>query len=319
MKRPLQILLKISAVLVSLIVIFLVIVFVVDQISSKLEDGRIQPYGQYVEVDGKNMNVLIQGEGEETVVLLPGLGTGTPALDFKPLVEELAPFYKVVVIEPFGYGLSDVTKKERNLENIVDEIHEALQQLQIDRYILMGHSIAGIYGLDYVNKYEHEVSAFVGIDSSAPKQYGGKEIESPISPTTISLLKKSGLARLIMKLSADPYAAIPVDDETKEQMRILSYKNFRNISIANEIESMFPNLKAAENLTFPQKLPVVFFLQPDKTAIEGWATLHEEQVKDSDHSKVMTFEGTHYLHHTRSKEIVENFRIFMRDVRKENK
>ncbi|MDR6721576.1 pimeloyl-ACP methyl ester carboxylesterase [Paenibacillus amylolyticus] len=319
MKRPLQILLKISAVLVSLIVIFLVIVFVVDQISSKLEDGRIQPYGQYVEVDGKNMNVLIQGEGEETVVLLPGLGTGTPALDFKPLVEELAPFYKVVVIEPFGYGLSDVTKKERNLENIVDEIHEALQQLQINRYILMGHSIAGIYGLDYVNKYEHEVSAFVGIDSSAPKQYGGKEIESPISPTTISLLKKSGLARLIMKLSADPYAAIPVDDETKEQMRILSYKNFRNISIANEIESMFPNLKAAENLTFPQKLPVVFFLQPDKTAIEGWAALHEEQVKDSDHSKVMTFEGTHYLHHTRSKEIVENFRIFMRDVLKENK
>jgi hypothetical protein len=53
-------------------------------------------------VDGKNMNVLIQGQGTETVVLLPGFGTGTPALDFKPLVEELSPFYKVVMIEPFG-------------------------------------------------------------------------------------------------------------------------------------------------------------------------------------------------------------------------
>lgn len=57
------------------------------------------------------MNVLIQGQGTETVVLLPGFGTGTPALDFKPLVEELSPFYKVVVIEPFGYGLSDITEK----------------------------------------------------------------------------------------------------------------------------------------------------------------------------------------------------------------
>ncbi|MNJ75495.1 hypothetical protein D3C77_726010 [compost metagenome] len=59
----------------------------------------------------------------------------------------------------------------------------------------MGHSISGIYGLNYVNKYENEVSAFVGIDSSAPKQYGGKVIESPISSSTIALLKKSGLAR----------------------------------------------------------------------------------------------------------------------------
>ncbi|MNZ96092.1 hypothetical protein D3C78_1152720 [compost metagenome] len=71
-----------------------------------------------------------------------------------------------------------------------------------------GHSISGIYGLDYVNKYEHEVSVFVGIDSSNPMQYGGKVIESPISSTTITLLKKSGLARLEMKLSADLYAAI---------------------------------------------------------------------------------------------------------------
>ncbi|MNI30195.1 hypothetical protein D3C73_840320 [compost metagenome] len=64
-------------------------------------------------------------------------------------------------------------------------------------------------------------------------------------------------------------------------------------------------------------LPVIFFLQPDSTAIEGWSTLHEEQIKDSAHGKVMTFEGTHYLHHTKSKEIVENFRAFMEEVKKD--
>ena len=85
-------------------------------------------------------------------------------------MEKLSPFYKVAVIEPFGYGVSDVTEKERCLGNIVEEMHEALQQLGIDRYILMGHSIAGIYGLEYVNRYEHKVRAFVGIDSSYPKQ-----------------------------------------------------------------------------------------------------------------------------------------------------
>lgn len=170
MKKTLLILLKVIVAIVLLLALFLVIVFTVNVISNKVEKGKIEPYGQLVPVDGKKMNVTIQGQGKETVVLLPGFGTASPVIDFKPLVDELTPFYKVVVVEPFGYGLSDVTTKERTVDNIVSELHEALQELKIDRYILMGHSIAGIYGLDYVNKYENEVSAFVGIDSSVPTQ-----------------------------------------------------------------------------------------------------------------------------------------------------
>ena len=142
-KKVLNILLKVIGAIVIAIVLFLAIVYIVNMISSNSEQKRIEPYGQHVSVDGKNMNVLIQGEGEETIVLLPGYGTAAPALDFKPLIDELSPFYKVVVVEPFGYGLSDETEKERTTENIVSEIHEALQSLNIDRYILMGHSITG--------------------------------------------------------------------------------------------------------------------------------------------------------------------------------
>lgn len=106
------------------------IVYITNVISSNAEAKRIEPYGQHVSVDGKNMNVFIQGDGPDTVVLLPGFGTASPALDFKLLIDELSPHYKVVVVEPFGYGLSDATKKERTSENIVSEIHEALQQAQ---------------------------------------------------------------------------------------------------------------------------------------------------------------------------------------------
>lgn len=177
-------------------VLFLAIVFIVNLVCNKVEQGKIEPYGQLVSVDGKHMNVLIQGEGEETVVLLPGFGTASPALDFKMLVDELSPFYKVVVVEPFGYGLSDETDKERTADNMVTEVHEALQQLNIDRFTLMGHSIAGIYGLNYVNKYPNEVNAFIGIDSSVPTQ-GGMNDGFPLK--TFEFLNKSGLLRLIKK------------------------------------------------------------------------------------------------------------------------
>jgi hypothetical protein len=92
-------------------------------------------------------------------------------------------------------------------------------------------------------------------------------------------------------------------------------KNMFNPNILSEGEHFNPNFKAAENLTFPKNLPVIFFLQENDTETEGWIPLHEEQVKDSVHGKVITFEGGHYLHHTRSKEIVENFREFMKEVK----
>ncbi|WP_338651367.1 alpha/beta hydrolase [Lysinibacillus sp. Y5S-8] len=309
MKKFFRILLKSLAVIGLTIVLLLAIVFIVNIICNKIEQGKIEPYGQLITVNEGKMNVTIQGKGAETIVLLPGFGTAAPTLDFKPLIEELTPHYRVVSIEPFGYGLSDDTDKERSTDNIVSEIHEALQALKIDRYMLMGHSIAGIYGLDYVNKYPNEVTAFVGIDSSVPTQ-DGMDTKFPIK--SLQLLKKTGIARVLIKFSDDPYAGLPYDDDTKEQIRMITNKNFYNTSTSNELTNIEMNFTAAKNVTFPKDLPLLLFVQAKSEGIEkNWIPLHEEQVKNSVHGKVITLDGDHYLHHTRSQEIVENLKEFM--------
>ena len=48
--------------------------------------------------------------------------------------------YEVITIEPFGYGLSDSTKRKRTIENIVEELHECVKNLGEEEYYLMGHS-----------------------------------------------------------------------------------------------------------------------------------------------------------------------------------
>ncbi|AJS60067.1 alpha/beta hydrolase [Paenibacillus sp. IHBB 10380] len=312
-KKVRNILLKIIGAIVIAIVLFLGIVYITNVISSNSEAKRIESYGQHVSVDGKNMNVLIQGEGKETIVLLPGYGTATPALDFKLLIDELSPFYKVVAVEPFGYGLSDETEKERTAENIVSEVHEALQQLNINRYMLMGHSIAGIYGVDYVNKYPDEVTAFIGIDSSVPTQPSITDAKFPLK--TFALLRNSGLLRLMMKVSADPYDGLAFDDQTVEQMKIISNKNMYNPTTLNEMDHIYSNFKGAHDLTFPKNLPLLLFVQANNEGVEGWIPLHEEQIKDSVHGKVITMDGSHYLHHTQFKEIAENFRAYMEGIK----
>lgn len=311
-KKVRSILLKIIAAIVIVIVLFLGIVYIMNVISTNSEKKQIEPYGQHISVEGKNMNVLIQGKGEETIVLLPGFGTATPALDFKLLIDELSPFYKVVTVEPFGYGLSDETEKERTTENIVGEVHEALQQLNINRYMLMGHSIAGIYGIDYVNKYPNEVTAFVGIDSSVPTQ-PGMDVEFPLK--RLEFLKKSGLLRLMMNLGADPYASLTFDAKTVEQMKMISFKNMNNDTTLNEMDHISSNFKGAQGLTFPKELPLLLFVQADNQGVAGWIPLHEGQIKDSMHGKVVLMEGSHYLHHTKFKEITENVRTFMKEAK----
>ncbi|MGN7857724.1 alpha/beta fold hydrolase [Bacillus sp. 22483] len=307
MKKLLKIMLIALCTILTVLVVFVASVYVVNLISNEREQGKIEDYGQKVLVDGKQMNVLIQGDGKETIVLLPGYGTASPVLDFEPLVKELSPYYRVVVIEPFGYGLSDDTDKVRTSQNIVDEIHECLQKLNIKKYTLMGHSISGIYGLEYVNQYEKEVQAFVGIDTSVPKQ---ETDELPVS--SLQLLHQSGFYRLIVKMNPEQLVMPKVDDQTKAQIKMLTFRNFLDESQASEAENFRNNFKNAQRLHFPKKLPVAFYLV-DQTEKEtpNWKPMHEELLKNVDHGKIVTFKGGHYLHHTKSKEIADDVREFL--------
>ncbi len=213
---------KIGRISLKIIISFLLVViiivagmFVTNKILNRLDDKKITDYGQKISVDDKKINVSIHGNGQETIVLLPGFGTAAPALDFTPLVNELKAYYKVVVVEPLGYGLSDLPTSERSTKNIVSEIHETLQKLDITFYTLMGHSIAGIYGLDYSRTYPDEVTAFVGIDTSFPTQS-----VDPFPASSYKLLRDLGVFRLLLK--PDSLMAPDVDSKTKEQIRLIS-------------------------------------------------------------------------------------------------
>lgn len=60
-----------------------------NAVASANEAARLVPYGERVDVGGRQMNVVVSGSGEETLVLLPGFGTAAPGIDFAPLVAEL--------------------------------------------------------------------------------------------------------------------------------------------------------------------------------------------------------------------------------------
>ncbi|MBF4568621.1 alpha/beta hydrolase [Plantibacter sp. VKM Ac-2880] len=308
MKKFLRIVLTGVVALVALVLAGLLTTTIVNTAASASEATRIEDYGQRVEVDGRRMNVQVAGEGDQTIVLLPGFGTGSPVLDFSPLTDELAATYRVVVVEPLGYGLSDQTDVPRTTANIVSEIHEAVSALGIDRYVLMGHSIAGIYALDYVERFRDEVTAFVGIDSSVPDQ-PGMDVSLPVD--ALRAAKALGITRLVTALSGDPYPDPPYEQHTREQLGMISQRNTSSATSSDEMSRIAANFRAAKGKTFPSDLPVLLFVQRHNPTVEGWLPLHEDQAASVIHGEVVPLDADHYLHHTKSPEIAAGVGRFL--------
>ncbi|MCI1018180.1 alpha/beta hydrolase [Microbacterium sp. C5A9] len=310
MRRSLRRALLVAGAVGTVLAVGLATTTVVNAVSTETEKDRIVSYGRLVTVDDRSMNVVITGEGDRDVVLLPGFGTASPALDFAPLVAELAEDHRVIVVEPFGYGLSDGTDRPRTTDNIVDEVHAALQSLDVDRYVLMGHSIAGLYAIEYANRYPDEVTAFVGIDTSVP----GQPNMDTIFPTgLLAAAKNLGLIRLVASVTGDDLDGLDYDDATREQMSLLSSRNALAPTYLDEMSHIRTNFADAAGTGFPARLPLLLFVVADNAVNPDWIDLHERQASAVDDGTVVPLDGEHYLHHTRSAEIADGFRLWEAD------
>ncbi len=311
MRKPLKIILPTVAVLAAVPVLAVATSAIFNAVATKSDLAAIEPYGELVPVAGKQMNVVDTGTGDETIVLLPGLGTAAPALDFEPLVAELRATHRVIAIEPLGTGLSDQADTPRTAAHIVEEVHEALQQLGVEKYVLMGHSIAGIYALEYSARYADELVAFVGIDSSVPGQPGSTD---EVATDGLAALNRLGIIRVLSAISGDPYAGMQFDDEAKRQMRLLSTKNSMGPAILDEMRLAPENFAALRDARFPESLPVLLLVATEDTEVAGWVDLHEQQAETVAHGEMKLFAGGHYLHHTHSPEIAAETTAFLADL-----
>ncbi|MFF2796381.1 DsbA family protein [Lysinibacillus xylanilyticus] len=122
------------------VAIFLVLItasYIIHQIRLSKEDKLFTPTGKMVEVNGHQMHVYVEGNGEETLVFMSGGGTSSPVLDFKSLYSLLSDKYKIAVVEKAGYGFSDITDSEPNIDTILQETREALLKSGVEGpYIL---------------------------------------------------------------------------------------------------------------------------------------------------------------------------------------
>ena len=310
MKKITKIVKRIFIVIVSVLILGII----VHQILNCIEKRNNPPIGQYVDVNGEKMNLYVQGEGENTIVLLPGLGTTSPVLDFMPLAQDLAKENRVVIVEPFGYGWSDITSEERTIENQVEDIRCALRAAEISGpYILMPHSISGLYAMYYANTYPEEVAGIIGIESTLPKMTEYFEEEYPSKmPLAVGWLSSLGVMRLLTIISPESFisdnSSNYYSEENLTMQKYISAWKGSNRNVVDEMNHIGDSISKTRDMTFGNTLPVLLFTSDDsnqdsredgKTSV----SFNETYITNPEIQKVIPLSGPHYQHWTCKDEI----------------
>lgn len=136
------------------------------RIYSKCIGKRFTHSEQKVLVNDVNINIVKSGNGEKSVLLLPG-ALGSSWTDFKPQIEllpSLLPNYTIVSWDPPGYGKSIPPKRQWGLDFFERDALYAVNLMKTlgrQQFSIVGWSDGGITGLIAAGKYSENVEKLI--------------------------------------------------------------------------------------------------------------------------------------------------------------
>ena len=312
--RILSKMLKVVWIVIVIIILFLMISLIRHKICCSSEKNLLTPLGTMVEVNGHYMSIYAEGEGDKTLVFLSGGGTCSPILDFKSLYSLLSDDYRIVVVEKFGYGFSDVVDEKRDIKTILSETRTALDKAGIeDPYILCPHSMSGIEALYWAQQYPNEIEAIIGLDMAVPKYYDEMKISLPV-------LKLGhygaalGITRWIPSLAeSDAIKYGTLSDSEKQIYRAVFYNRTSTVTMMNEYKIVKENANIVKENGVP-KVPMLLFVSNGSGTgfnEQTWRSIPKDYISGLDHASYIELDCPHYVHDYKYDEISKEIRNFI--------
>ena len=115
-----------------------------------------------VNVNGRNLHYLTVGHGP-SVVMLHGF-LGNLAVWHLQIVLELRSQFRMITYDLKGHGYSDVTPTGYSAGEMAEELKGLLDEFNIQRTCLVGHSFGADVCLYFAHKYPERVERIVAIE-----------------------------------------------------------------------------------------------------------------------------------------------------------
>lgn len=166
-----------------------------------------------VTIDGQNLHIVTLGQTGPTVVFEAGLGNDTST--WKSVAGPVAKFAQVVLYDRAGLGrslpLADKTSAA-TADAVSIRLHALLTAVPVrPPYILVGHSLGGLYAQMYARKYPADIAGVVLLDSASSYAPSALKTRARLVPGTAAYLEEEGMAESNRQVKlAGPFPPVPL-------------------------------------------------------------------------------------------------------------
>jgi pimeloyl-ACP methyl ester carboxylesterase len=191
-------------------------------IAARSDLAQYPPPGQFIELDGRRIHLLVKGQetGRPTVILEAGIGSFSS--NWAWVQTELAASTRVVAYDRAGLGWSDPAPEPQDAQQSAADLHAALEEAGISGpYVVAGHSYGGLVVRAFADLYPQDVAGMVLVDASHPDQWahilesrGGRTVA--MGNRITGFLTRLGVVRLF-GMNAGSTAGLP--DQAAGEMK----------------------------------------------------------------------------------------------------
>src|SRR5215211_3946421 len=208
---------RIGMALLGLVVVLLALAVagaLYQAIATERAERAYPPPGEMVDVGGYSLHINCVGQGSPTVVL--DAGSGGFSAQWVLVQREVSGTTRVCAYDRAGMGWSEMCPQPRDARQISNELHALLGKAGIEGpYVLVSHSLGGMYMQTYTARYPEEVAGMALVDSSIdtyqfsqrPEAQDSNEpqkqrsaVVPPLVRFGVSLPARLGIVRLMSKL-----------------------------------------------------------------------------------------------------------------------
>lgn len=282
------------------------------------ERSYLTPLAGMVTVNGHSMSVLVSGKDTKslTLVFLSGGGTCAPILDFARLFALFEQEYQIAVVERAGYGYSEDSKVDRDIETVLFESREALHLAGVrNRLVLFPHSVSALEAVVWANKYPAEVHAIIGLDPAVPSIHA--YASHAVFPLRVmNVLAEIGFFRwfpVINQAAAIRYGTLRTQE--KNLYRALFNQRLLSHSMLLEVRQIKVNAEKTQKID-QAPFPLLCFISDGSgTGFEKtrWQSTLIEYVQAKGGSFIL-LPCSHYVHSIKYQEIYEQSRRFLESL-----
>ena len=264
MNKKIKLFFKILLGIIIFLLLSITIIFIVHKIKSNNEYNELKDLGYINKYSAGDYDLNIYRIGNKNskhkLIGISGLGVYNYSIEMSFVNEQLISDYELIYIDRAGYGYSDDTSKTQTVEQIVSDYRMALKNAGIEApYILMPHSIGGVYATYWESMYPDEIEGVIFVDGTPLGMdiYEEEDYSISFSDYFDIFLCKLGMQRFNISVVSDPLPS----EYTKDEQKLTDYLNIKssmNKAPLSEIKEKNNNANKAYQSIKSNDIPKIY-------------------------------------------------------------